>query len=52
MPAEKCGPVEETTMARAFALPSMSPTMAGNSRQNAGFMLLRFSGRDSTTCAT
>ena len=52
MPDEKCGPVEEMTMARALALPSISATISGSSRQNAGFMLLRFSGRVSMTCAT
>ena len=51
MPEEKCGPVEDTTMARALALPSMSATISGSSRQNAGFMLLRLCGRASTTWA-
>ena len=50
-PAVKCGPEEEMTTTRASAAASISRTIWGNSRQNAGVMLFRFAGRDSTMCA-
>jgi len=51
MPPEKCLPVEEMTMTRAFALVSMSRMISGNSRQNSGTMVLSSSPRLSWTCA-
>jgi hypothetical protein len=51
-PAEKCGPVEEITIARARDPASISSTICGSSSQNSGIMLFRFSGRERTMWAT
>ena len=52
MPAEKCLPVEEMTIARAEASSLISFTIAGSSFQNARVMVLNASGRFSWMCAT
>jgi len=51
MPAEKCLPVDEITMTRAFACSSIERTISGNSRQNSGTMVLSSSPRLSSTRA-
>ena len=52
MPAEKCLPVDEITIARAEASSLISFTIAGSSFQNARVMVLKASGRFSWMCAT
>ena len=52
MPAQKCLPVLEITMARAEASRLMPVTISGSSLQNSGTMVLSSSGRESRTWAT
>src|SRR4051812_48876240 len=52
MPAEKCLPVEDKTMARAQPSALMPLMISGSSIQNAGTMVLSSSGRLSCTWAT
>ena len=52
MPAEKCLPVEEITMARARPSALMPLTMAGSSIQNSGIIEFSLSGRLSWMWAT
>ena len=40
MPAQKCRPVEDKTMARAEPASLISFTISGSSRQNDGIMVL------------
>ena len=49
MPAEKCLPVEEITMARARPAALMPRMISGSSVQNAGIIELSLSGRFSCT---
>jgi hypothetical protein len=51
MPAVKCLPVEDSTMARASAPASRAFTISGSSSQNSFVMLLKASGRDRRTWA-
>jgi hypothetical protein len=52
MPAQKCLPVDEMTMARAERSASMPRTIVGSSDQKAGVMVLSSSGRFSWRWAT
>ena len=52
MPAQKCLPVDEITIARALAPASISRTISGSSVQNAGIIVLSSSGRFSWRWAT
>ena len=52
MPAVKCFPVEDSTMARTSPRASSSRAMAGSSVQNSRTIELYSSGRDMVTWAT
>ena len=49
MPAEKCLPVDEITMARARPSAQMPRTISGSSVQNSGIIEFSLSGRLSWT---